>query len=858
MRLSSKRQLCLSASIFLLLSILPTSAGAIDGGTSRSGPGLSEGFARHLLRNAPDETYGAFLHFPPGTSQNAEASFIAAARLKLAASFDVVDVVFAVGPMARFADLVDAPELIYIEHNGRVVSEGDTGPWATRTRVAQSALAGGPYRDASGNILDGTGVGVAIVDTGVDATHPDLAGRIAKNFKVVCTTPGLVSTATEMCFGPYQVVEDPYSDATGGHGTHVAGIVAGDGTASNGTFTGAAPGASLFGFGVGEADRIFSYTEAFQFISDNLETLTPRIRVINNSWGDPSGSAFNPNSVVVNKLADDLISRGVSIVWAAGNGGGDGSADRTSSFSKNPTPGTISVANYNDLNTGSREGTVSTTSSRGQNGVAATYPDVSAPGTSIISTCRPVMPVCHTGLSPTAAWAPNYWSLSGTSMAAPHVAGVVAMLYQADPALSPAAVEDLLQDTAHKFGSGYRSDSQNPGGTSSFDKGAGLVDVPAALDALEVNKDGAVTPGPHVAIADPVDDVAGPGADDITSLSVVEEEGGLRYRLGLADATDIGPFTSYYVGQMIDGRSYRTSILLTSEGAEAAAPNATTNNLLATELQVEEDGIAFFLPFAEMGDPEPGAPVYRLWASSYETLAIDTAPGGPGVARDGMPEYGTPFSIARPDIPDPDVTPTPTPTPLELETSLSFDADRPASGDYGDTVTVRATLLDETGAPVADRAIAFELRGVDGIRSISGVTDVEGRAEVELHLDVPPDPYALTVEYPGESGKFGSSEARTSFEVLRETTEASLAVTGKGVRRSLDTTLLDGDPIASPLPDTFVRFFADGRQIGSAVTDADGSASLEVPERYRGGRYTFEVVFDGDRYYAPSSASAQS
>jgi subtilisin family serine protease len=867
LRLSFPRQLCLVASAFLIVPLLSGPAGAIDVGVA-PGPLLSDGFARDLLKQEPDETYGAFLHFRPGTPQHIESSFVTSAGLQAATSFDRIDVVFAVGPMARFAKLIDDPQLTYIEHNGRVVTTGDTGPWATRARVAQSAVAGGPYRDSVGNVLDGSGVGVAIVDTGVDATHPDLSARTAKNFKIVCSTPGVVSTATETCFGPYQVVEDPYADATGGHGTHVAGIVAGDGSASNGTFTGVAPGASLFGFGVGEADRIFSYTEAFQYISDNLEELTPRIRVINNSWGDASGSAFDANSVV-NKLADDLTARGVSVIWAAGNGGGDGNSDRTSSYSKNPTPGVISVANYDDLGAGSREGTVSNTSSRGQNGAAASYPDVSAPGSSIVSTCRPVMPVCHLGGNPTSAWAPNYSSLSGTSMAAPHVSGVAAMLYQAAPALTPAELEDLLQDHAHKFGSGYRSDPQNPGETSSFDKGAGLVDVPATLDALSVAKDGDTPAGPHTAFVDPVADAAGPGADDIVSLAVEEEEDGLRYKLEVADVTDVGPMTSYYVAQKIDGRSYRTSIRLTSEGLEAGAPNATTNNLLATQLEIEEDAIIFFLPFEAMGDPQPGSPVFGLWASSYESLAVDTAPGGLGIERDALPEYGTPFSI-RTGVPDPDISPTPTPTatptatpspsptPVERGTSISFDPGQLATGEYGDTAILRARLVDESGAPVVNQGVVFELRGLDGIRSVSGLTDGDGWTQVELALDVPPDPYALSVKYPGQSGVFGTSEARTSFEVSKETTVATLAVTGKGSKRVLDMSLLDDDPTASPIANAFVLFYADGKQIGTGVTESDGTVLFEVPSAYRGGKHLFEVTFEGDRYLESSTASAQS
>ena len=144
------------------------------------------------------------------------------------------------------------------------------------------------------------------------------------------------------------------------------------------------------------------------------------------------------------------------------------------------------MASYDDRNTGTRDGAVSPFSSRGRADNPATWPDISAPGSFIISTCRYTLPVCwvHAGqqLSP-----PNAYSqLSGTSMAAPHVSGIIAQLYQANPALTPAQVEDVLEDTAYKFmnGAPYQKDPLNRDDASSFDKGHGLVDALAAVRAV--------------------------------------------------------------------------------------------------------------------------------------------------------------------------------------------------------------------------------------------------------------------------------------------------------------------------------------------------------------------------------------
>jgi serine protease AprX len=164
-------------------------------------------------------------------------------------------------------------------------------------------------------------------------------------------------------------------------------------------------------------------------------------------------------------------------VWAAGNDGGDGSESVTNPPGQDPTGGILSVASYNDLETGTRDGELSEFSSRGLAGDRSTWPDLSAPGDTITSSCRIYLPICSTGLDPVEAG--DYNTISGTSMAAPHVAGIVAQLFQKAPDATPVQVEDALTSTAHAytFGAPYS-------GGSSFDKGHGLVDVVAAANAL--------------------------------------------------------------------------------------------------------------------------------------------------------------------------------------------------------------------------------------------------------------------------------------------------------------------------------------------------------------------------------------
>jgi serine protease AprX len=145
---------------------------------------------------------------------------------------------------------------------------------------------------------------------------------------------------------------------------------------------------------------------------------------------------------------------------------------------QDPLPGILMVASYDDRETGTRNGATSSFSSRGLQSNSATYPDISAPGSNILSACRPALLICSAELADT-----NYGTISGTSMATPHMAGIVAQVMQAAPALTPGQIENLLEDTAYKFsgGGGYVSDPRNTDNTTSYDKGHGLVDAAAAV-----------------------------------------------------------------------------------------------------------------------------------------------------------------------------------------------------------------------------------------------------------------------------------------------------------------------------------------------------------------------------------------
>jgi serine protease AprX len=399
-----------------------------------------------------------------------------------------IDVFVVFGPADVVHEVALSGDFSYVEANHRLRYFTETSHQATRGQNVLDKEVTLP----NGGRIDGTGVGVAIVDSGIDGTHPDLAGNMGGNVKTVCSTPQFVATGATgftTCLGPkaYVPVADSDTISAGGHGTHVAGIAAGDGTSSSERFHGAAPGATLYGVSVGTTISVENGLDGLEWVLENHDAVTPEIKVVNNSWGGGHAD-YDPNdpfSSALWKLQEDLVAEGVTVVFAAGNGGGNGGSATTAAECVNPTPGVICVANYDDKNTGTRNGTISSTSSRGEKGAPESYPDISAPGTNIISTCRATLPVCWAG----GGRAPSdnlYANMSGTSMAAPHITGIIAQMYQADPTLTPARVENVLEDTAWKnFGTGpWEADPFNSNNTTSYDRGHGLVDALAAIQAI--------------------------------------------------------------------------------------------------------------------------------------------------------------------------------------------------------------------------------------------------------------------------------------------------------------------------------------------------------------------------------------
>ncbi len=291
----------------------------------------------------------------------------------------------------------------------------------------------------------GAGVGVAVIDSGVTSWHDDLSGGGAYSY-------GNQRVARFVDF--VNGHSTPYDD--NGHGTHVAGIIAGNGYDSLGWRAGIAPGAHLVvlkALDGNNGGRISNIIAALDYAVAHKAELN--IRVINLSVGAYIRGSYNRDPLTL--AAKTAVQAGIVVVAAAGNLGRapEGGAMYGSITAPGNAPWVLTVGASNAMGTAKRgDDTIAAFSSRGPTAVDfAAKPDIVAPGanitslsdaTSLLYTAKPDALV--NGILPT-SYKP-YLALSGTSMAAPVVAGSVALMLQANPNLTPNAVKAILQYTA--------------------------------------------------------------------------------------------------------------------------------------------------------------------------------------------------------------------------------------------------------------------------------------------------------------------------------------------------------------------------------------------------------------------------
>jgi serine protease AprX len=332
--------------------------------------------------------------------------------------------------------------------------------------------------------FQGQGIGVALIDTGVDATNPSLGYRfsnglsqapyrLVQNVKVF----SIGEIVSNHPLGPDQIYLENQldTDTTSGHGTSTAGLVAGTGDASNGIYKGAAPQANIIAMGAGDVDFVFHIVTSFDYLIAHKQQYN--IRIVSNSWGsdfecsvggtgvmpDPQACRNDPITAAT-KAAHDA---GIAVFFAAGN---SGPGHPTINPYAEPAwvVGVGAGTESKGLTDFSSRGCTDTTDP-GCTNVQEQQPDLVAPGMNVISTkCK----ACATDNSLSApsdtgniplADQPYYTTFGGTSAASPMAAGVGALILSANPTLTPdqlkadmkATTDPMLGYLSFQVGTGY-------------------------------------------------------------------------------------------------------------------------------------------------------------------------------------------------------------------------------------------------------------------------------------------------------------------------------------------------------------------------------------------------------------------
>jgi serine protease AprX len=304
--------------------------------------------------------------------------------------------------------------------------------------------------------LEGNGIAVAVLDTGLDAAHPDISGRVVKNVKLA----DLQSANLVGFNAPVNIESLTSTDQASGHGTFVAGIIAGNGGRSAGKYRGYAPKSRLVGLSAGDAS-LFNVLAGFDFLLTRPDL---GVRVVNCSF---SANTIYDENDPVNVATRMLTDGGVHVVFSAGNTG-------PGLNSLNPyaqAPWVISVGAIDGRNR------LAGFSSRGEFASRTVRPTLVAPGVGVVS-----LRASGTNLTGVSGLVegdvqqlsltelPYYTTASGTSFSAPQVAGTIALMLEANPALTPAEVRDILQRTATPLPAYY-----------AYEAGAGALNTHAAV-----------------------------------------------------------------------------------------------------------------------------------------------------------------------------------------------------------------------------------------------------------------------------------------------------------------------------------------------------------------------------------------
>jgi serine protease AprX len=462
--------------------------------------------------------------------------------------------------------------------------------------------------------VSGKGVGIGYVDTGIDATHKDLAygkktvQNVVQPLSETVVGDGGLVVGVGVSIGdlingtgfvpPVYLENQQMSDVESGHGTFGAAVAAGTGEQSGGFYGGVARGAQLVGVNSGNELGLpaVAIIGAYDYLLSNQYAYN--IRVINNSWGDSlSAEGLDPSNPI-NVATRACHDRNITVVFAAGNAG-----DTPTSINPYSTmPWTISVA------AGEKQGLGSPASfsSRGvDNGAGSDVagmpadptlapnlrPDITAAGVDIksarlrgagLTNTLGTVPVVGNDLTTIPpAYLPYYTTSQGTSFSCPHISGVVALMIEANPLLTPDDVVTILRQTA------------NPMPFEERVVGAGYVDahdaVRASMGLTQVAHPFNLIPVDGGAeIQDPAADQFGTDAQDIRTVDFAYDAANnqIVYTLTLANASARTQNNTWTISSVFNGVEVfvsagvsETGDITYEYGHFEALPNGTPNQV---------------------------------------------------------------------------------------------------------------------------------------------------------------------------------------------------------------------------------------------------------------------------------------
>ena len=302
--------------------------------------------------------------------------------------------------------------------------------------------------------LNGQNITVAVVDSGISTRNDDF--KSGTNSRII----------VERYFGNKTSAKDEH-----GHGTHVAGIIGGNGLASGGIYRGVAPGVNLINLRVADKDGMTyesTVLDSLQWVYNNRDLYN--IRVVNLSLN--STVALSYHNSPLSAAVETLWFSGIVVVVSSGNNGS--TEGPVSIYPPANDPFVITVGATEDKGTpGLSDDNLAVFSAYGTTENGILKPDLVAPGRNVIAPLSDKASSVYTA-HPLHRVGNDYFRMSGTSMSAPVVSGAVALLLQDEPGLTPDQVKYRLMATANQEWPGYNS----------LKAGSGYLDVQAAVNGL--------------------------------------------------------------------------------------------------------------------------------------------------------------------------------------------------------------------------------------------------------------------------------------------------------------------------------------------------------------------------------------